>query len=129
MTATELLSKLRADGVTVEVDGSELIFKGKKSALTPEVIVSVSKLKTEIMEIFADHAQVCWCQPPMPMADIDRQPCQDCGVACWCPVCAGCRWCDLEIWWRHHLVAGWSMGDVQGRSQFPGVHNPALGAI
>lgn len=67
MTAIELLSKLHADGVTVEVDGPDLIFKGKKSALTSNVMVSVSELKPEIMELLVPD-------PPCLPAAFDRPP-------------------------------------------------------
>jgi hypothetical protein len=104
MTATELLSKLRADGVTIKVDGPDLVFNGKKSVLTSDVMVSVGELKPKIIQLISNPVGVCQCIPPMPMAVIASKPCIYCGIACWCTACGGCRWCSFEEKWADRLV-------------------------
>jgi hypothetical protein len=46
----------------------------------------------------------CACETPMPPATIDRKPCQECGVSCWCPSCQGCRWCNWLLRWGNHVT-------------------------
>ena len=49
MTAHELLSKARAAGIKLWLDGDELKFKAPKGAFTPEIKSQLIKFKPEVI--------------------------------------------------------------------------------
>jgi hypothetical protein len=100
MTTAELVSAVQSKGISLVVNGDKLTVKGKDSALTPELLGELRQHKNEIMLLLA---AMCYCEPPMPPADIDSLVCQHCQQACWCPTCAGCRWCAFEVRWKDNL--------------------------
>ena len=59
MTATELLTKLQAEGISVSVDGADLVLKGKRSVLTAEVKEALREQKPQIIDLLS--ANPCSC--------------------------------------------------------------------
>jgi len=103
MQASEILEYCQDNGVQLWVNGDTLQYK-PASKLPPELLPEIRKHKSEIIHLISTPPEVCRCQPPMPIADIDSKPCSDCGIACWCIACGGCRWCQFEEEWAGQLV-------------------------
>ena len=93
MTATELLTKLQADGIEVRVDGSDLVLKGERPVLTAEVKEALREQKPQIIELLS--ANPCTCSESWGAAGCgpDYPVCQTCGYTWCCKACGGCRQC------------------------------------
>jgi hypothetical protein len=101
MSLAELLADLNSRGISLVVNGDKLKRKGKESALTPELLETLREQKAELMALLAG---MCFCERPMPPADVEGQPCKRCGFSGWCSTCGGCRWCAFEVTWRDNLL-------------------------
>jgi hypothetical protein len=110
MTPAELVVDLNSRGITVAVNGDKLKCKGKESALIPELLETLRERKAELIALLKG---MCFCEPPMPPADIDSPACRSCGIACWCAICGGCRWCSWEVRWKDNLEPKYRRGRMQ----------------
>jgi hypothetical protein len=100
MTAIEFVPDLNYKGITLTVNGDKLKCKGKESDLTPELLETLRERKAELIALLAG---MCFCEPPMPPADIHSPACQHCKISYWCATCGGCRWCAFEVRWKDNL--------------------------
>jgi hypothetical protein len=107
MTPAELVADLNSKGITVAVNGDKLRCKGRESDLTPELLETLRERKAELIALLT---KMCFCEPPMPPADIDNPVCQRCDIACWCATCGGCRWCTFEVKWKDNLEPKYRWG-------------------
>ncbi len=107
MTGVELLAGLRAQGISLTVNGDKLKCKGKESALTPELLETLREHKADLMALLA---AMCFCEAPMPASDIESTPCPHCDVGCRCIACGRCRWCAFQVRWRDNLEPKYRRG-------------------
>jgi hypothetical protein len=110
MTAADrLLARIRKAGITLVVDGGELVCDAEPDVLTPERVETIRKHKVALLELVKAEA----VPSPTPTAEVveiasaSRGPCTYCGE----PV----TWRDgLRNWFgqlTHHRCAGrWKEG-------------------
>lgn len=99
MLAAEILDTCKKLGISVYVEGDKL-FCEPGSLLPPDLKPQIREHKAELIDLLAG---MCFCQPPMPPADVEGQRCQRCDLAGWCVTCQGCRWCAFQLKWNDHL--------------------------
>lgn len=69
MIVSEFLRDLRRDGVLVELDGKDLAIKGKKRALTPEIVTQLKTHKQKIVDFLSELSGKPDFQEPIPSQD------------------------------------------------------------
>ncbi|TMB22562.1 MAG: hypothetical protein E6J71_05890 [Deltaproteobacteria bacterium] len=95
MTAAGLLATLRAEGVTLLVDGGDLVVDGPEPALTDEVVDELRRMKPDIIDYLLHRA-------PLRLVLVRHEHRCLCGrkFACTAPSCAGkaipCVCCRLD---------------------------------
>ena len=97
--AIQIISRLNDRGVTIRVEGQNLVVT-PKSKVPADLIAELPQLKPDLMDLLG---KMCFCQPPMPPADIEAPACQHCNISCWCTTCGGCRWCAFQARWQSRL--------------------------
>jgi hypothetical protein len=123
MTSAKFVSDLHSKGITLAVKGDKLKCKSKEAPLTPELLETLRERKAELIALLAG---MCFCEPPMPPADIDSLACQHCGIASWCATCGGCRWCSFEVKWKSNLEPKWRRGNRRVWKSQEGYDNEVL---
>jgi len=94
MTTATLLATLRAQGVTLAVEGDDLLVDGPETVLTDEVVSELKARKPDIIR--------CWLRTPLRLILVRHDHRCRCGraFACTAPSCAGkpipCVCCRLD---------------------------------
>jgi hypothetical protein len=99
-TVFEIINTLSDLGVVIRVQDDNLVVT-PKSKVPAELVEELRQCKGDLVTLLTG---LCFCQPPMPRADVESQPCQRCGLAGWCAECGGCRWCAFQLRWDDHLL-------------------------
>jgi hypothetical protein len=99
MTLFEIIKTLNALGVTIRAQADNLEVR-PKSLVPAGLVEKLRQCKGDLVTLLAG---MCFCKPPMPRAIINGPECRRCGLAGWCTVCGGCRWCAFELTWHDHL--------------------------
>ena len=114
MGAVELLKELEILGVSVSVDGDEVVLR-PGSRVPSDMIPPLRQAKAEILGLLVDDADgvvdavdygatACICDQPIGPTGPER--CGTCQLPLLCPNCPGCRGCKLAVKF--------------GRARFPG---------
>jgi hypothetical protein len=110
-TPEKLLADLKASGVSITVDGPDLVLEGEHEP-PPELLAELKEHKPELLALLSHQpaaANPCECQPPnLPRADYSGNPCPACGKASRCPACGQCRGCTERAW-----IEGFHTGENQ----------------
>ena len=106
MGAAELLKELETLGVSVSVDGDEVVLR-PGARVPSEMMGPLRQAKDEIMAMLTQvpdfNATACTCPQPIGPTGPDR--CGTCRLPLLCPHCPGCRGCRLA------LRFGWGGGE------------------
>jgi len=106
MGAVELLQELETLGISVSVDGVELVLR-PGARVPSEMMGPLREAKTEIMALLVEVVDdvlvddvdysltACICSKPVGPTNSDR--CQVCELPLLCPSCPGCRGCKLAV--------------------------------
>ena len=100
MQAHQIFKALTDLGVTIRADGPDLVIK-PRGRVPGDLAEQLRSRKADLLALLAG---MCFCQPPMPRADVESRPCQRCDLAGWCTVCGGCRWRAFHLRWNDNLL-------------------------
>ena len=103
MTACEVIATLTQQGIYAMADGGEIVLRGKKKLLTPELRDTICRHKPELLTLLRErddpegHGCFYWIRGTYYGPKIGTYPIGRCGVCHWCaPLTAGgsCVLCE-----------------------------------
>ena len=103
MGAVELLQELETLGVSVSVDGDEMVLR-PGARVPSEMMGPLRQAKEKIMAMltYIPDYSITACTCPQPIGPTGPERCQACGLPLLCPNCPGCRGCKLAVTFGRH---------------------------
>src|ERR1700709_1099402 len=72
--ASDFTAELAGQGIRLMVAGDRLRYEGPKSALTPEILVKLRDLKSELLPYLRDVGAINGAKPPIPILPAGTTP-------------------------------------------------------